>query len=257
MRKVAREADVTRAGTAATGVPRMLQAVVVAALAIMSGSQSAQAQLAGGVVEEWAMVVTVTPQWLVLQNEQGQQFPVSTSRVRLFVIRWPTSLDRISPSALLEVTGMNRGSNMLVTQHIDVYEGAARGMVVPGVLLISASGVVSRPIDFLINPEVYGAPFPGYEAPIHSGVGSGPQLTHVVGPLASRLPLQIAIGGNNFMTVMPTPGGVHMSQVTTGSIGLVKPGDIAYLAVTQALTDSLTLDQLVVYKQMFLDQFTP
>ena len=58
------------------------------------------------------------------RTSKGSSFQCRRDRIRLFVIRWPTSLDRISPSALLEVTGLNRGSNMLVTQHIDVYEGA-------------------------------------------------------------------------------------------------------------------------------------
>lgn len=232
-------------------------AVLILAMLGGFGAKAARAQVAGRYVQEWARVVTVTPRWVVLQNEEGQQFPVSTDRIRLFVMRWPSSLDRVSPSALLEMTGLNQGSNMLMTQHIDVYEGAARQMVVPGILLISPSGVVSRPIDFLFNPEVYGAPIPGMDVPIQMGTASGPQLTHIVGGMVSRVPLQIGIGGNNAMTVLPTPGGVHMSQVTAGSIGLVKPGDIVYLAATQAMPDSLVLDQMVVYKNEFIDQFVP
>src|SRR5437868_6325008 len=43
----------------------------------------------------WAEVVTITPKWLVLQNEQGQQLPVPLNDIDLFVIRWPITADRI------------------------------------------------------------------------------------------------------------------------------------------------------------------
>lgn len=224
----------------------------------LAATPAATAQaLRPSMVEEWAEVVTVTPRWIVLQNRDGQQFPLSVESIRLFVMRWPISIDRISPGALLEATGFNRGSNLLATPHIDVYEGAARSLVAPGVLLISPGGMVSRPIDFLFNPEVYGAPFPGFDAPIQSGNPSGPQLTHVVGPIVSWIPLRIGLGGNNVMTVLPAASGVPMTQVTPGSIGLVKPGDLVYFAARQARPESLVLDQLVVYKSTPLDLFAP
>src|SRR5438874_1362942 len=45
---------------------------------------------------EWAEVVTVTAKWMVLMNQQGQQFPVAINNIGLFVIRWPTTLDKVA-----------------------------------------------------------------------------------------------------------------------------------------------------------------
>jgi hypothetical protein len=211
-----------------------------------------------GGVEGWAQVLTITPQWLVLQNQDGQQFPIAFDQVGLFAIRWPTTIERMSPTSLVEATGVSPSANQLFTSRVDVYEGAARGLVSPGMLLITPNGAVSRPIDFLFNPEVYGGPFPGMEGPIHSGaVGGGPKLTHVVGPILNRSPLQLGIGGNNAIAIFPADGGFQMSQITEGSPALLRPGDLVYFLASRATPQSLELQQLVVNKAMFIDQMQP
>jgi hypothetical protein len=229
--------------------------LALAVLALTPGPS--HAQVGNGVIEQWAQVVTVTPRWLILQDRDGRQYPVSTDAVRLFVIRWPTSLDRISPTALVEATGVEQVANRLIAPTLDVYEGAARSLVSPGVISVGVDGRMSHPIDYLYNPEVYGGPFPGMDAPIQSGPFTGPVRTHIVGPLVNRLPVQIAIGGNNVKTVLPAAAGFFLSQVTPGSAGMVKPGDLVYFQAFGAQPTTLMLGQLVVYKAMPIDQFAP
>ncbi len=205
----------------------------------------------------WASVVSVTPQWIVIQNANGQQMPVSVGMINLFLIRWPTSPDQISPTALVEVTGMDIGSNRIRTDHADVYEGAARTLVSPTFLMIGGNGAIQRQIDFTFNQDAYGEPFPGLGRPLHGGVMTGPSQLHMVGPLVNRIPLQVAISGNNAITVLPIFGGLSLTSITRGSVGFVRPGDMVYY-VTDAFTPkSLRLNQLIVYKRIPLSQFAP
>jgi hypothetical protein len=164
-------------------------------------------------------------------------------------------LDRISPTALVEATGVNAQSNRLLTDHLDIYEGGARNLVAPGLVMISGNNRGWRPIDFTFNADVYGDPFPGLGPPIQGGVYSGPARMHIVGPLISKTPVMVAWEGNNAMTVIGGPAGVSLSQITPGNIRDVKPGDLVYFAAVDARPKSLVLEQLVVYKAMPIDQF--
>ncbi len=213
------------------------------------------------VAAQWAQVLSVSPEWVVLINEKGQQFPVSFAGVDLFVIRWPTTLDRIAPTSLVEVTGPSRGADQILASNMDVYEGAAQALVTPGVLMLTNDGRVLRPIDFLFNDQVYGA-MPGLEQPIQGGQIVPNGVTHIVGPLVSARPPRIGVvSGNligNALTVLPgTPAGIYIAQITAGSPTLLKSGDLVYFIASQARPDTLVLDQLVVYKTMPIDEFIP
>ena len=60
------------------------------------------------------------------------------------------------------------------------------------------------------------------------------------------------------MMVVPAGGGgFTLSQITPGSMALVRPGDLAYFVPVEARWKSLILDQLVIYKKIPLDQFHP
>jgi hypothetical protein len=96
------------------------------------------------------------------------------------------------------------------------------------------------------------------EGPIHSGAMGGPaQLTHVVGPIVNRAPLQVGIGGNNAMAVLPSGPEFQMTQITEGSAAMLRPGDLVYFLATRATPLSLELRQLVVNKAIFIDQMRP
>jgi hypothetical protein len=201
---------------------------------------------------EWLQVLTVTDNWLVLQNEQGQQFPVSLDAVRLFAMRWPSSPERISPADLVEVTGLDLGSNRISTDHVDIYKGAARALVTPTIQQIVGYNRVLTFFDierqntlgfnyqYLLTPEELRMPY----------------RLHIVSNAVSIAPLQLSVGGNNAIAILPDAGGMTMSEVTRGVIRLVRPGDIAFVLpiLDQSTPRSLVLDQLVVYKSVTIDQ---
>lgn len=232
---------------------------------LASASPPAQAARAEGqFYVQWGEVLTATDTWLVLRNREGQQFPVAFDAINLFVIRWPTTVDRISPLALIEVTGRNVQSNRIQTDQVDVFEGAAQQLVTPGLQVQSNRGYAVNTFDFTYNADAYGAPFPGLENPIQGNQWSPAGPMHLVGPLLNRVPLMVgfplqtglAASSNSFL-ILPSPAGIHLSQVTLGSPSLVQAGDIVYFVADSARPRSLTLVQLVVYKGMPLDQFAP
>ena len=51
--------------------------------------------------------------WIVVQNQQGQQFPIAMQGVAQFLIRWPTTPNALTPSSLVEAIGEDVGSNTL------------------------------------------------------------------------------------------------------------------------------------------------
>lgn len=201
---------------------------------------------------EWLQVLTVTDRWLVLVNERGQQFPVSLEAVRLFVMRWQTSLDRISPTDLIEVTGLDLGTNRMSTDHVDIFKGASRGLVTPAVQQLVGYNRVLTLFDierqndlgfnyqYLLTPEEMRMPM----------------RLHIVAPAVNTAPLQLSVGGNNSIAILPDAGGMTMSEVTRGVIGLVRPGDGAYVIplLDQTTPRSLVLAQLVIYKSVTVDQ---
>lgn len=201
---------------------------------------------------EWARVLTVTDRWLVLEDEQGRQFPVNVDAIQLFMMRWPTSLERIGADALIEVTGLNLGSNQVQADHLDVFTGSARNLVVPTVQHIIGLGRVLTPFDFE-RMNTFGI---NWQYNLMPGEEQLPRRLHVVAPPVQLVPLQLAAGGNNVVTVVPAAGGLTMTQVTPGSFGLVRPGDLAYCVANLEVSTarSLALPRLVIYKTVPPDQ---
>lgn len=230
-------------------------ALLVLAPGLIAAPAAAQNGPAG-VSENWAQVVSVAPpRWIVLQNNRGQQFPVAIDAVGLFLTRWPTTLDRVSPQAFVEANGIEGASNRVLTDQLDVYEGASQSLVSPALIFISGSGRVSRRIDFTYNADVYGELIPGLAPPVHGGVMTGPARMHVVGPLANRVPPVIITEGNNRIQVVPPPAGLRLTLVTIGNLADVKPGDLAFFVARDARPKSLILEELVIFKTMPIDQF--
>ena len=198
---------------------------------------------------DWGQVLTVTDKWIVLQNDAGQQFPVAVGTIRLFLMRWPTAPERLGPQSLVEVTGLDLGSYRAQTDHVDVYEGAAAQLVSPAVFRITGFGRVSTMVDYVFDAGAYGEPFPGVGAGVmFPGEGSVPPRLHAVGQVVNQVPLQIAVPGGSAVTILPSPNGLSMTQVTPGTYSMVRPGDIVYFVPSAANARSLALDQLIVYK---------
>ncbi len=246
--------------------------IALGALLVGLPAGRATAQMAGGVAQPlavqwgrmgrinippsggWGRVLTVTEKWLVLENEDGQQFPVAFDSINLFVMRWPTSPERISPTALLEVTGLDLGSRRVRTNHVDVFDGAARSMVTPTFLPIIGYGRVVTLFD-MEQQRTLGI---NYHYMLLPGEERMPARLHVVGPPASTIPLTIAVGGNGVVTVLPMPNGLSMTLVTEGVPSFVRPGDMAFVSpvLARSTPRSLALNQLVVYKSIPIDQFS-
>jgi len=206
----------------------------------------------------WAEVITATPKWLVIQNADGQQFPVSLSRqdIGLFVVRWPTTPSRLTPNSVVEVAGIDLGSNRVLSGHLDVFEPDAQSLLGgywPSVLAITAAGRVQTPYAADQN-----ASYNGWDAVyLISGEAPMPSRYHIVAPVGSVDPMTLAVGNGNFYAIVPPTGGTHMSRVTLGSANYVRPGDLVYFIPVQATAKGLVLSQLVVYKDIPFDQFGP
>jgi hypothetical protein len=203
----------------------------------------------------WGGVITVTQKWIVVQNLLGQQFPIPTDSINLFLVRWPTSPERLTTQSVVEATGLDAGSNRVQTDHIDVYEGSATQLVRPAFYRINGFGRISSPLDYIIDYNVYGDPFPGVTRAMMPGEGGIPPRLHVVGPVVNRVPLQLAAPGNLLAGVIASPAGLTMTQITPGSVSYVKPGDLVYFVPAAANVRGLALAQFVVYKAVPIDQY--
>jgi hypothetical protein len=202
---------------------------------------------------DWLQVLTATDRWLVLQNAQGQQFPVSYEAVDIFVMRWPISLDRIGPADLVEVNGIDLGTNKVGTDHIDVFRGSARNLVTPTFQRLVGFNRVVTLFD-IERQNVFGYNFQYALTPEELMM---PSRYHVVSTAMSVNPFLLAAGGNNALEVVASPDGLSMAEVTAGVPSYVRAGDVAYVVpiLDETTPRTLTLSQLVIYKNVPTDVF--
>lgn len=199
----------------------------------------------------WAEVIMANNKGVVIQNAAGQQFPVSFDAVRQFLIRWPTNAQSLGPNSLIEVTGVDLGTNQVRADHVDVYEGAAQSLVTPTYQNIVGFNRVMTAAD-MDQKETYGVVFP--LTPEESAM---PNRLHVVGPAVANNPLRVGIQGNNAVTVWPDIAGMSMTQITQGSASYAKKGDLVYLVPQAMGPKSLIVNLMVLYKKIPLNQFQP
>jgi hypothetical protein len=203
----------------------------------------------------WARVLTATDKWLVLVNEQGQQFPVAydSTNTGNFFMRWPISPLAITPADLVEVTGLNLGTNRVAADHVDVYRGASRALVQPTYQNIIGYNRVVTPFD-IERQNTFGI---NWQYLLTPGEEFMPARLHVVGSPVNAAPVQIAVGGNNGVTVVNGNGVPTMTEVTRGTPGFVQPGDMAYVVPVpqRATSRSLAIAQLVIFKNVPVDAF--
>ena len=209
---------------------------------------------------QWAEVINATSRWLVIQDQDGIQYPIAADRVRQFLIRWPSSTAKLTNASLVEVTGPDGGSNTIVTDHVDHYEGGAQSLVTPSV----NNSYNNYGFNFnygysqtlapwnVDNTKEFGTtyfmfPF-GYAAPLP---------LHVVGHVLSNDPLQVAGNGNNWYTVASGGNGISVTQVTVGNNSYARRGDLVYLVLDAMSPRSLDISQLVLYKKIPLASYQP
>lgn len=202
----------------------------------------------------WAEVITATPKWLVLQNQEGQQYPVSFSEVQMFLMRWPTTLDRIAPGSLVEAYGLDLGTNQVSTDSLNVYEGTANVLgVMPSFQTIVGFNRVLTAFD-IDQHNTYGVDYFRFLMPEEMNM---PRRMHVIGPIMQLDPLQLGVGGGIVIGVIPAGGPFFITSITPGSSSFVRKGDLVYYVPTEATPKSLNLAELVVYKKIPQSQFVP
>lgn len=210
----------------------------------------------------WGEVIMANNRWMVVQNQFGQQFPIAMDRIAQFLIRWPTRLDALGPQSRVEALGADQGNNTMVTDHVDVFEGADRDLVQPTYNSLLPSG---RPITTIdpgfnrfMNAFDIGSQnlLYGWAYPINPmGGGGGLGRLHVVGNVASVVPaLQVATPGNNWATILPN-GALTVTRVTRGTTAFAQKGDLVFLMPTDMTLKSVVLSQAVLYKRIPITMF--
>ncbi|WZO97000.1 hypothetical protein EP7_004012 [Isosphaeraceae bacterium EP7] len=197
----------------------------------------------------WGEIIMVNAKWIVIQNQQGQQFPVAMDSVGSFMTRWPTSADALTRASMIEVTGSDVASNQIMTDHVDVFEGPARNMVTPTTEINQGFSLVLSPVG-LGRSSISGPNNPGM-----AGIWGAPNIPTFVGSVVDSDPLQFSIGGNQVWTVVPGNNGITMTQVTLGTWSTIRKGDVVYFVPSSAGARSLVLGRMVLYKSIPFARF--
>ena len=209
----------------------------------------------------------MTSRWIVIQNHSGQQFPVAIDDIQEFLIRWPTSFDALTGQSVVEAVGQDVGSNTVRANHIDVFEGTDRSLVAPTYNSILPSNMVVTTLDPGFNRFMNAWDYAGqnmlygWAYPVPANMSGIPSRLHVVGNVScDREDQQVRMGlpGNNFATIVPDASGqMTITQITRGSSDPDRKGDFAFMLPLQVTPRGLILSQLVVYKQVPIQQFNP
>jgi hypothetical protein len=212
----------------------------------------------------WGEVINVTTRWVVIQNHSGQQFPISVDDMGEFLVRWPSSVDRLGAQSVVEAVGQDLGSNVVQVSHVDVFEGPDQNLVSPTYNSLLPNNVVVTTIDPGFNRFMNAWDYAGqsmlygWAYPVPAGIDGIPARLHVVGTVMQRDPLQLNVLGNNIATVVAGANAAFtVSQVTRGLIAHVRKGDYAFLLPLELTPKGLTVSQFVLYKAIPFRQFNP
>ena len=215
----------------------------------------------------WGEVIFANNKWLVIQNHEKQQFPISidATHIRQFLVRWPIQERDLTVQSMVEAFGPDLGNNTIQVEHVDVFEGADQTLVAPTYrsTLPNAVNPLVTTIDptynRLLNAWDYGAQsmLYGWAFPVPMNLQGIPSYLHVVGNSIGVSPLRLTLPGNNFATVVPAAESFTMTQVTYGSASFLQKGDLVFLTPINVTPKSLVLQQLVLYKKVPRSQFAP
>jgi hypothetical protein len=212
----------------------------------------------------WGEVINATPRWLVIQNHSGQQYPIALEDIGEFLVRWPGSVNQLGPDTMVEAVGNDLGSNVVEVTHVDVFEGTDRSLVAPTYNSLLANNSVVTTIDPTFNKMMNAWDYAGqsmlygWAYPIMNGGNGIASRLHIVGSVIERVPLRLAITGNNFATVVPGNNvQFTVSQVTRGAMSHARKGDYAFLLPRAINPRGLSVSQLVLYKTIPFRQFNP
>jgi hypothetical protein len=203
----------------------------------------------------WGEVINVTPRWVVLQNQVGQQFPVSVENLGEFLARWPSSVDALGPVTVVEAYGNDVGNNVVQTPHVDVFEGADQSLVIP-----TYYNTVLPTMAMIVNAwDVYGQSslwnWPLFTSPSMLGA---PTRLHAVGTVVNQSPLQIRLPGNVISSIIPPPGEqLTVTQLTRGELSFIKKGDYAFIVPLEVAPRGVVLSHFMLYKTITVPRFRP
>jgi hypothetical protein len=255
------------AGLAAAFV---LVAGVAAAAQQLAGSRSGGPNVSRGAVNlpptppqgAWGEVIMANDKWLVIQNHEGQQFPIANDAVTQFLIRWPMALRDLTDQSVVEAIGQDVGSNTLQTDHVDVFEGSDRTLVAPTFASLLPNNRVVTTIDPGFNRFMNGFDIGsqnllhGWAYPVSPGLLGIPARLHVVGNVIGINPLRVSVLNTNFATVLPEPpGNMTVTQMTRGNTRFAEKGDLVFLMPVELTPRTVVLSQLVLYKKIPFRQF--
>jgi len=199
----------------------------------------------------WAEVINATPRWLVVQTEDGVQYPIAADRIKQFLVRWPSSADQLTANSAVEVTGPEGPQNTVIADHIDHYEADAQNLVSPTVQSFYGSNRTISPFE-LAQKDTFSLAY--YLTPEEYNI---PSRLHIVAPPLSNNPIRLAGFANSVYTVVPSNNGMTISQISMGNVGFARRGDIAYITADNFTARSLDVNQLVLYKKIPIRQFQP
>ena len=197
----------------------------------------------------WAEVINVTSKWIVVQDEEGRQFPIAADAIKQFLIRWPSGVDQLNNGSLVEATGVNAGSNVVVADHLDIYEADAQRLVSPNVTnLFGANRTLATQEE---DRDQFSTSY--YVSDEEAAI---PNRINIVGHPTQASPLQIRVNATNWMTVQPGGNGMTVTQVTLGSNSFARKGDVAYIVADGTAQRSVNVAMMVLYKTIPLRQFS-
>lgn len=200
----------------------------------------------------WAEIINVTAKWMVVQNQLGQQFPIASDHVRQFLVRWPSAPSLLTTNSMIEVTGAQGPSNVIIADHVDQYEADAQSLVSPAVNNLYGFNRTLSAFD-VDQMNTFGTVY--WMTPAEYAV---PSRMHVVGhAVANDLGIQVSGFGNNAYIIQPSANGMSMTQVTLGTNSFARRGDTVYLVPENVGARSLDIAQLVLYKKIPIRQFQP
>lgn len=228
---------------------------MISCLCLAAQDVHAQAQLPSFGLEGpgWAEVLSVTPNWLVLQAADGRQYPISTAATGRFLVRWPILPTMVSPGALVEVEGTSPSVNMVMTNSVEVYEGAARGLVAPTYITPTDAGIL-RQYDATYtfgfdSMNQFWSLYPSQPAVAMNNVAL---LSYMVAPVVNIVPLMLGNPSNQAIRVVPANGqSYQMTRIAVGTIDQLKPGDLVYAVPQFANPKGMGLSVLIVYKNEY------
>ena len=217
----------------------------------------------------WGEVIMANSKWLVIQNHEGQQFPIAVDSIEKFLIRWPTDLNAITENSVIEAIGVQVNATSMRTDHVDVFEGSNQNLVSPTFLTLNPNKIAQTSVDPIFNRfqnsavmgiynQQYGWVYPGAEDANNVQIGGDVTKIHVVQSATGNDPLSVTIGGNNSITILADESGpMTNTEVTRGNAGLADKGDFVYLVPTDMTPRTVVLSQVVLYKKMPKSQYKP